>query len=205
MKDRIEAVVFDLYGTLLYLAEESRSYAKLFFSIGLQTPEELSKARRICMTEDFDNLSELVERIKPNLRIDFQIYQDEVEKERASAALYPETKEVLERLRERNIKLGLISNLASPYKKPFFDLGLNAYFDGVLFSCDAGLRKPDPEIYQMMIETIKIDPAYVLMTGDKIHTDVDGPKSAGMKAVHLNRKDKSADSIETLREIFQYL
>ena len=201
----IKSVVFDLYGTLIYLADETKPYAKLFTDIGLKTLEEFRQVRRIALTEDFDNLADFVNKIKPNSQIDINIYQQELEKELKSASLYPETKGVLEKLRKQNIRLGLISNLASHYKRPFFDLGLNEYFDEILFSCDAGLRKPDSRIYQKIIERFRINPAQVLMIGDKVHADVDGPNSLGMNAVHLDRTKNSLNSISLLEGVFQYL
>ena len=103
------------------------------------------------------------------------------------------------------MKLGLISNLASPYRKPFFDLGLDIYFDEVLFSCDVGLTKPDPKIYQTMIDKLNINPEQALMTGDKVHADVDGPKAIGMRAIHLDRFKKSSNSISTLDRVLNLL
>ena len=201
----IQAVVFDLYGTLIYLANETKPYAILFANLGLQTPEEVRQARRIALTEDFEDVARLVRRIKSNAQVDFASYQQEVEKERASASLYPETRAVLDKLKEQEIRLGLISNLASPYKSPFFNLGLNEYFDEVLFSCDVGLIKPDSRIYQKMIERLGINPAQTLMTGDKVHADVDGPRSIGINAVHLDRTNNSSKSISSLEGVFQYL
>ena len=201
----IQAVVFDLYGTLIYLANETKPYAILFANLGLQTPEEVRQARRIALTEDFEDVARLVRRIKSNAQVDFASYQQEVEKERASASLYPETRAVLDKLKKQEIRLGLISNLASPYKNPFFNLGLNEYFDEVLFSCDVGLIKPDSRIYQKMIERLGINPAQTLMTGDKVHADVDGPRSIGINAVHLDRTNNSSKSISSLEGVFQYL
>ena len=201
MKD-IQAVVFDLYGTLIYLANETKPYARLFANMGLQTPEELKQARTIALTEDFSNLSNLVKRIKPDSKVDLIPYEREIEEEVASAETYPETRSVLDDLRKINIKLGLVSNLASPYKKPFFVLRLDQYFDEVIFSCDIGLRKPETKIYQKIIEMLKINPAQTLMTGDKVSADVDGPKSICMNAVHLDRTNTSSNSISTLDKIF---
>src|SRR3989344_3260830 len=198
----IQAVVFDLYGTLIYLANETKSYARLFANLGLQTPEEVRQAKRIALTEDFEDVARLVRRIKSNAQVDFASYQQEVEKERASASLYPESRAVLDKLKKQEIRLGLISNLASPYKSPFFNLGLNEYFDEVLFSCDVGLIKPDSRIYQKMIERLGINPAQTLMTGDKVHADVDGPRSIGINAVHLDRTNNSLKSIFSLEGVF---
>ncbi len=200
-----QAVIFDLYGTLLYLARETKPYARLFADLGLQRPEELKVARHIALTENFDYLTALVQRIKPNgefSSIDFVSYQQEVEEERASATAYPETRDVLEKLGDRKLKLGLISNLASPYCKPFFDLGLDIYFDEVLFSCDVGLTKPDSRIYQLMTDKLNVKPEQAFMAGDKVHADVDGPKAIGMRAVHLDRSKSLSNSISTLDGVF---
>lgn len=204
MESKTKAVVFDLYGTLLYLTNETKPYVRLFLDLGLQTPEEFRKARRIAMTEDFNNLNSLAGRISPKSDID-KTYQKDVEKEIASAKLYRESKTVLEELKRRNLKLGLISNLASPYKEPFFDLGLDLYFDKVIFSCEVGLRKPDLRIYNLMIKSMGINPEKILMVGDKVHADVEGSRLAGMNAVHLNRNKESEKSIRTLEGIFQHL
>lgn len=203
-----QAVIFDLYGTLLYLAKETKPYAKLFADLDLHSDSELKSARHIALTENFDRLADLAERIKPNGQfssIDFISYQQEVEEERNLATVYPETRDVLEKLGDRKLKLGLISNLASPYCKPFFDLGLDIYFDEVLFSCDIGLTKPDPRIYQIMMDRLNINPGQALMNGDKVHADVDGPKAIGMRAVHLDRSRGSVNSISTLDGVFDYL
>ncbi len=61
-----QAVIFDLYGTLLYLSKETKPYARLFADLGLQRPEELKDARHIALTENFDRLTDLVGRIKPH-------------------------------------------------------------------------------------------------------------------------------------------
>jgi HAD superfamily hydrolase (TIGR01509 family) len=201
----IQAVVFDLYGTLIYLAHETRLYARLFADLGLKAPEEFRQARRIALSEDFDNLSGLVKRIRPDAQVNLEQYQHELREEMASATLYPETRSVLEELKKRNLKLGLISNLASPYEEPFFRLGLNDYFYEELFSCKAGLIKPDQRIYRRMIIALGIDPSQTLMIGDQIYADVDGPKSIEMNAIFLDRTGNSSGSISSLDEVFRYL
>lgn len=200
-----KAVILDLYGTLIYLANETKAYAKLFAQLGLQNQIDVKQARRIALTEDFEGLAGFITRIKQDANLDIQEYEDMVQKELLSAALYPETMLVLEELRNRNIKLGLISNLASPYKKPFFSLGLDNYFEKVLFSCEIGLMKPDKKIYQMMIDYFAINPSDALMAGDKIYADVDGPQSIGIQAVHLDRNNNYSKSINRLDGILNYI
>lgn len=206
MTKKIQAVVFDLYGTLIYLTHETKPYMNLFVELGLQTPEEFRQARRIALTEDFENLAGLVGRIKPDANIDVTPYEEEVAREIASATVYPETRNALETLRQRDIKIGLISNLSSPYKKPFFDLKLQSYFDHFLFSCEVGIHKPDERIYRRILQDMHVNPSYALMVGDKKHCDVDPPTLLGMHAVLLDRNNQSTSQtkIVTLEGIFQY-
>lgn len=206
MTKEIQAVVFDLYGTLIYLAHETKPYLKLFVELGLQTPEEFRQARRIALTENFDDLSGFVKRIKPDAAINLQTYEEEVAREVASATVYSETRTVLETLRQRDFKIGLISNLSSPYKKPFFALNLDGYFDHLLFSCEVGISKPDERIYRKFLQDTNLNPSQVLMVGDKTHCDVDPPTLLGMHAVLLDRtnQNNSKTKIVTLEGIFQY-
>ena len=203
MSNEIKAIIFDLYDTLLYIANETKPYTKLFLNLSLQ-PAEFKQAKAIALTEDFADLSGLVKRIKPDANINLQPYEDEITKEVKSAVLFPETKRVLEELQKRNFRLGLISNLASPYKKPFFDLGLDKYFEKALFSCEVGLQKPDVRIYQRILQDMKLSPSQTFMVGDKINRDVNPPKSMGMNAVLIDRHKQSITSILSLEEIFQY-
>lgn len=202
----VKAVIFDLYDTLVYIADKTDLYRRLFSELGFKKSSEKRKARRTVLTEGFSSLSELVEKIKPNSGINLKAYEDEIEKENNSVAIFPETKTVLGKLQEREFKVGLISNLSSSHKKPFFDLGLGEYFDKVFFSCEVGLKKPDIKIYQKMLQELGLEPYQALMVGDKLDLDVYPPMSIGMKALHIDRTNEGYDEpdILSLEEIFQY-
>ena len=89
MSKEIKAVIFDLYGTLIY-NKDTNPYARLFFELGL-SPEEMKQARRIALTEDFTDLSGLVTRIKPGATMSLQSYEEEVAAGISSARTFPET------------------------------------------------------------------------------------------------------------------
>ncbi len=205
----IRVVIFDLYGTLIHPATEAKVYSNIFTDIGLNNPKELKEARIIALTEDFDSLTSLVKKLKPRVKIDIKKYEQELKLEINSTRPYPEVTTVLRYLIEKNIKLGLISNLASSYKSAFARSNLTEYFNNILFSCDIGLKKPDSRIYNIMIKQFQIIPSQALMIGDNIYTDVAGPKAIGMNAIHLDRNkldsDQSDNSIKSLDEIFKYI
>lgn len=121
----------------------------------------------------------------------------------AKAALFHDTVSTLQNLRERGVRLGLISNLASPYKLPFFALGLDANFDAMIFSCDIGVTKPDPSIYQQILAELSVDADDALMVGDSKRCDVDGPEACGIRGFLLDREGKSSDGscLESLSDV----
>ncbi len=188
--DDIKAVVFDLYGTLVHITDESRPYSRLFMDLNL-TLREGRLAKKVALTENL-GLAVLAGRIRPDAQIDLRSYEEDVSRELDSVKLYPETVRVLEGLRDKGISTCVISNLASPYCEPFFALGLNGLVDYYIFSCEVGLKKPDPAIYRMAIASLAVDPHNALMVGDKVINDVYGPKFIGMNAVLLDRDGKSS-------------
>lgn len=202
----IKAVVFDLFGTLVrFAANERKPYRKLFTALGL-TPAEMNEARMLSMTQNFGSLSALAKKLRPGCKINCERFKHDLDIDIDHVVMFPEGIEVLKGLKELGIKLGLISNLATPYKQVVYNFQLEKLFDQLVFSCDVGLVKPDSQIYRIMIDMLGIEPHRILMTGDQFSKDVEAPRSVGMKAVHLNRFGSYTEgSIASLKEIFQYL
>ncbi len=203
----IEAVIFDLFGTVMHISKEMKPYTHLFAEGGFANPEQVRAARRICLTEYLPTLSTVAQRLWPDKSIDTACYEEEVHQEIESCVLYPETVDVFEQLRQRKIKIGLISNLATPYKEPFFRLGLSAFIPHPVFSCDEGTLKPEKRIYAICLNQIGVSPGNAIMIGDKVSNDVEGPSSVGLKGILLDRTCSSAYPMKmsTLRDVFAYV
>ncbi|WP_440635811.1 HAD-IA family hydrolase [Bradyrhizobium sp. PUT101] len=77
--------------------------------------------------------------------------------------LRPEMVEALKRIKAQ-FKTGCITNnlpanaIGSLTGRSLYIAEVMVLFDHVIESAKIGLRKPDPRIYQMMIETLKVDP-----------------------------------------------
>ena len=80
-----------------------------------------------------------------------------------SGDLRPEMVEALKRIKAK-FKTGCITNnlpanaIGSPSGRSLYIAEVMVLFDHVIESAKIGLRKPDPRIYQMMVETLKVDP-----------------------------------------------
>jgi putative hydrolase of the HAD superfamily len=99
---------------------------------------------------------------------------------------------VLDELRSRGIRMGLISNWDSSLISVITGLGLNGYFDTMISSADVGLHKPMPRIFELALERLEARPAEALHVGDHIEADVFGALAVGMNAALLDRGRPSA-------------
>lgn len=188
MTKRLRAVVLDLYGTAVHITRPTNPFKRLFGDLGLSDPEQLQYARQVALTENFPDLASFVSRIAREPALDLAPYAADIINECNSVEVYPEIRSVLSKIRAAGLQLGVISNLAFPYKKPFLDLGISDLFDETIFSFEVGLMKPDPRIYRLMLERLQIASSEVIMVGDKLENDVRVPISIGMEGILLYRQ-----------------
>lgn len=100
---------------------------------------------------------------------------------------YDDVVPVFERLKSEEYRLALVSNWDSRLAKLCFDMGLDAYLDSVLSSASIGLIKPDPTIYEVACERLKVEPARAVHVGDHYYADVIGARSVGINPVMIDR------------------
>ncbi|PHS18753.1 MAG: haloacid dehalogenase [Blastopirellula sp.] len=187
-------VLFDLYGTLIYLKENRRPYMRLCDS------KPTRSRLRESLVVDANSATEFCHVLEIPIPEEIEEIEFDLQRDIASATTYDDTMSTLEYLKGKNIQLGLISNLASPYRQPCDTLGLNQFFDATVFSCDEGVAKPDPKIYQIALARLNADPSTTLMVGDSLRCDVEGPASYGIRSILLDRSAHASDSL-TLRSL----
>jgi len=107
--------------------------------------------------------------------------------------VYPEVPEVLGRLREEGLKLGVVGNWDSRLSELLDRLGLGGFFDTVVDSVRAGAEKPDARIFHLALAELGVEPAAALHVGDGRLEDVEGAVAAGMLALHLTRTSGGGD------------
>src|SRR4051794_40835050 len=93
------------------------------------------------------------------------------------------THALLETLRERGLKLGLVSNAIDPPDLLHRDLerhGIAERIDFAVFSSEVGRRKPDPAIFRRALDALGVEPEHALFVGDTMHTDIAGAQALGL-------------------------
>lgn len=87
-------------------------------------------------------------------------------------------------------RLGIVSNFAIP--ECVEDLlereQLGQFFEVIIVSGAVNKRKPDPEIFNLALQKMQLDPVEVAFVGDTVDADVKGAKDAGMKSVYIDRR-----------------
>ena len=96
------------------------------------------------------------------------------------SAVPKESIELLEALKERGIKIGLITNTFSDEMKCIKACSLYPYFDVALISYEQGIMKPDPEMFKRMTDRLGVEPGECLYIGDGGSRELYGARDAGM-------------------------
>ena len=100
-----------------------------------------------------------------------------------------ETEPMLKKL-YGHYRLGIISNFAIPecVHKLLQTAGIEQFFDVIVVSAAVNKRKPASEIFESTLKVMGFSASDVVFVGDTIDADVEGSKSAGMKAVYIERR-----------------
>lgn len=196
----IRAVVFDAYGTLVEIANPKRVYRRLLDRLAANgrpvTPDDAARV----MTVDA-SLADLVEWLGGRIEAsDLAELQRDLAAELASVRAFDDTLPALAALRGDGLRIGLCSNLATPFAEPIRHRlpELDAY----AWSFEVGAIKPDPRIYRHICQALDVEPGQVMMVGDTHSADVDGPRQFGMQALHLVRDPaRSSPESQPLRSL----
>jgi len=210
----IEALIFDLGDTLIYFSGEwdetfrladEKLYESLV-SLGIDLDQDLFLDEyRARMADYYRNREmdfiEITNRIVlcdvlATLGLE-SIDQDVVE--RALVDMYsvfqalwipdPDALRTLQQLKHEGFPLGLVSNASDDANvQTLIDqAGVRPFFDLIITSAQMGIRKPNPRIFQPLLDHWKLPPERVAMVGDTLGADVLGAQNAGIFSIWFTR------------------
>ena len=186
----IKAVIFDMYETLithyqtpLYfshaMAKDMNIPVSDFLaywrpSASLRTRGELSLEDILKMIVQENNLDETIipEIVKKRKETKIDCFKH----------LHPEIIPMLEELKKRGIKIGLITNCFSEEAEVIKKSILYPYFDVPILSYDVHLEKPDPAIFYLCLNQLGVKEEECLYIGDGGSHELEASTNLGMKA-----------------------
>jgi putative hydrolase of the HAD superfamily len=224
----VQAILFDLFDTLLLLEDETIYYPqvlrKLYDSLvnnGIDVSyedfqEAYFKVRERIYHEAFTTLKEhhFNHRIFLTLKeLGFSFKEGDEVITLATMAFADELKqyikpdsdvsEVLEKLNTK-YKLGIITNFGIP--KLVWDLleryQLRNFFNTVIISAEAQIRKPSPELFRRALHILNVEPSRSVFIGDNPEMDIKGAKNIGMKTILIKRRSSGDLDIKPDRIIY---
>ena len=195
-----EAVIFDLYGTLVgnfsrraydQVQEQMAKILNVPYPKFWQTMGETFKDRTLGSNRSFeDNIVEVCRRLKANVD-KTQIEQTVVlnyEFTRDSLIPEPETLAALGLLKRNGFRMGLITNCNANVPLLFPESPLAQYIDVPVFSCEERIKKPSPRIYEITYERLKLQPQECIYVGDGSNEELTAAAAVGMRPI-LKRAD----------------
>jgi len=103
------------------------------------------------------------------------------------AAVVPDgTRETLQALTRSGYALALLSNTCVPgvvHDAHLADGGLIEWLPLRFYSCEMGYRKPHRRLFDAVLRRLGVSPSSAVMVGDRIDTDIEGGRRAGLTTV----------------------
>jgi putative hydrolase of the HAD superfamily len=122
--------------------------------------------------------------------------------------LKPGTVDALERLRQKGLRLAVVSNSDGRAEEGLAAAGLLKFFEVVIDSQLVGFEKPDPRIFDAALRRMGLTAPESVYVGDIYEVDVVGARRAGMDVIlldplgnHPGRDVRTARSLAEVVEI----
>jgi putative hydrolase of the HAD superfamily len=106
----------------------------------------------------------------------------------------------IKKIKEMGYKVGMISDCSPETPKAWPMTPFKGIFDVTVFSCEAGVKKPDPRIYHIACGQLGVKPEDCLYVGDGSSTELTGALKTGMHPVQILDPGENADTHYVDRE-----
>ena len=207
---KYDAVIFDLFGTLVddvghpepNAVKNRRVKAEMADAVGVSHGDFLRVWDRTVSQRD----SGVIQNTEAGLRyvfkelgisVDTSMIQDatRIRLDYYRQALLPrdDAIETLKALKPRGYKVGLVSNCSDDVSVLWPTSPFAQFMNAAVLSCDVGLMKPDPRIYQLACQRLGVKAERCLFVGDGSNNELTGASEVGMDAVLIRTPDDAVD------------
>jgi putative hydrolase of the HAD superfamily len=209
---KVEAVLFDLYGTLIdvntneskneifdFLSEYLRYYDVKIDSLRLKSVFESEKAQYLVSKhEQYPevNLVDVFENILKKEGLNNSFLKKSCCKlfrllSRERLELFPDSVPALQEMEKSGLALAIVSNAQKIFtSNEIRMLGLDRFFKHKVFSSQYGFVKPDHRLFLIACGLLDVSPQNAVYVGDNPYNDVRGAQKIGMPVILINRNLK---------------
>jgi putative hydrolase of the HAD superfamily len=213
---RLKGVAFDLFHTLTGFESQWATLPVTSAVLGIDqrfwNDALLSKSRWRLTGEERDPVTiirTLAHSIDPSIPEDLirAATSSRIQRFRQALMTIPAANlDTLRQLRNAGYRLGLVSNADVMEMDAWQDCPAAGLFDVEVFSCQVGLVKPEPEIYERCLRQLELEPGECLFVGDGGSGELQGAKSIGMQTAFVFGviEELWPDKIASRRKIADY-
>ena len=98
--------------------------------------------------------------------------------------LIPNVNQAIEHVKDLDLKLGIVSNTGLTKGKSLRKIleyyNVLHHFDSIIFSDEVELMKPNPKMFKILVDELKLEPSEIVHVGDTIYADIVGARKAGL-------------------------
>ena len=228
MAAKIEALTFDWYGTLAnhrHKRGRGRLFSEYLASPGLQSaPWDRSVLNKVF---DYYGGSYKVESSGAEKRtfwIQFtrlHFEQSQVSGATASQAevhatairdifgsacfeVYADVQPVLHALKQRGLRLAVVSNWHRGLDSFCHEMNLSNLLDIVISSSDIGIEKPDSRLFNEVVYRLQLEADQVVHVGDSPVDDFSGAVAAGLRAILIDRGNVHCRHVNRISSLYEF-
>ena len=190
-------IVFDL-GRVVFAQDPTKSteYYKQFFSYVSQSPMPQ-------FWVDYDlgvsSLDTVAEELAEYRGVETAYARDMISQAVGRQETIVPTEALIHDLKAAGYKLYVLSNMSREFIDFLRTKDVYSYFDGDVVSCEVGVVKPMPQIYDILLDRFALDPSQTLFIDDR-KENVEAAEAKGINAFHFDRNDYESSCVK-LREI----
>ena len=216
---KFEAVIFDLWQTLVPWPSEAALalYGEMADAVGAPREQFTDAWHSHRPVRETGPIADSVRWVLDQLGVDADpqvVVAMRRDWTRSNLEPRPDAVPTLQALRNRGLKVGLITVCSTEVGELWESTPFGGLFDATVFSCEVGLSKPDPRIYKLCCEQLGVQPAACVFVGDGANDELPGAEDVGMMAVQLRApgeeltepgKKWRGKAIERLGEVLELL
>ncbi|MBN2141941.1 HAD family hydrolase [Candidatus Woesearchaeota archaeon] len=206
----VKGLIFDFWGTLVENGIHPSPVNQVKYILRLRMPfkEFVVRFEEAMMTKEYNDLNEAFTavceafQIRPNPHILDRLIGMWNKNELLGKPFF-ETIDVMQSLKKKGLKIGLISNTNPTIHRVIEKYNLGDLFDTQVLSYKEGILKTDPKMFDMTVKSLGLKKDDVVMIGDSMQTDMLGAREAGLRAILVDRMNKRDyhPKVRNLREL----
>ena len=204
---KYEAVIFDLFGTLIpnFSVREHEGALQEMASV-LSAPfvefiklwyDTFNKRCTGVLQDPEANIDYICQKLSVPIKDSQRRFAAQIRFNLTVRSMTPsqEAIGVLSHLKSEGYKTGLVTDCSAEVPTIWQGTPFAPLFDVAVFSCKVGVKKPDPRIYKLAVEQLRVKPQRCLYIGDGSSQELTGAANIGMHPVLIRSPDEDSSKI----------